>query len=144
MDTLIKAGLNLQKSKQTFDKIILIPFYRTVNMVTYNHKENMFEKIFGFERITRGENIMWTTDERIRERKVALADGGYAEPQRERRSDRKLSRTMAMVIGVLVTLEIMIAGAMVLNFDFRGADVIALGLGFMVLYSGVVALLTDK
>ena len=113
-------------------------------MVTYNHKENMFEKIFGFERITREENIMWTADERIRERKVALADGGYAEPQRERRSDRKLSHTMAMVIGVLVTLEIMIAGAMVLNFDFRGADVIALGLGFMVLYSGVVALLTDK
>lgn len=113
-------------------------------MVTYNHKENMFEKIFGFERITREENIMWTADERIRERKVALADGGYAEPQRERRSDRKLSRTMAMVIGVLVTLEIMIAGAMVLNFDFHGADVIALVLGFMVLYSGVVALLTDK
>ena len=51
---------------------------------------------------------------------------------------------MAMVIGVLVTLEIMIAGAMVLNFDFHGADVIALVLGFMVLYSGVVALLTDK
>ena len=36
-------------------------------MVTYNHKENMFEKIFGFERITREENIMWTADERIRE-----------------------------------------------------------------------------
>lgn len=90
------------------------------------------------------ERSMWTADERIRERKVALADGGYEEPGRSRRSDRKLSRTMAMVMGVLVTLEIMIAGAMVFNFDFRGADVVALILGFMVLYSGVVALLTDK
>ena len=86
---------------------------------------------------------MWNTEERIREKKAALADGRYVETRR-RRNEEKLSRTMAMVLGILVTLEIMTAGAMVLNFDFRGADVIALGLGFMVLYSGVVALLTDK
>ena len=30
------------------------------------------------------------------------------------------------------------------NFDFKGADVIALIFVFMVLYSGVVAMLTDK
>ena len=32
----------------------------------------------------------------------------------------------------------------VFNFDFKGADVIALIFAFMVLYSGVVAMLTDK
>ena len=86
---------------------------------------------------------MWNTEERIREKKAALADGRYVETRR-RRNDEKLSRTMAMVLGILVTLEIMTAGAMVLNFDFHGADVIALVLAFMVLYAGVVALLTDK
>ena len=49
-----------------------------------------------------------------------------------------------MFLGIIVTAEIMIAGAMVFNFDFKGADVIALIFAFMVLYSGVVAMLTDK
>ena len=47
-------------------------------------------------------------------------------------------------MGVLVTLEIMVIGAMLLNIDFHSADRIALVLAFMVLYSGVVAALTDK
>lgn len=51
---------------------------------------------------------------------------------------------MAMVLGALVTIEIMIMGAMLLKVDFHSADRIALALGFMVLYSGVVAALTDK
>ena len=46
--------------------------------------------------------------------------------------------------GALVTIEIMIMGAMLLKVDFHSADRIALALGFMVLYSGVVAALTDK
>lgn len=50
---------------------------------------------------------------------------------------------MAMVLGALVTIEIMIMGARLLKVDFHSADV-ALALGFMVLYSGVVAALTDK
>ena len=39
---------------------------------------------------------------------------------------------------------IMIGGAMIFNYDFHGADIIALLFAFMVLYSGVVAVLTDK
>ena len=37
-----------------------------------------------------------------------------------------------------------IMGAMVLKLDFHSADRIALALGFMVLYSGVVIALADK
>ena len=46
--------------------------------------------------------------------------------------------------GALLTIEIMIGGAMILNFDFKGADIIAVVLAFMVLYFAVVASLTDK
>lgn len=88
--------------------------------------------------------MMWSADERIKDRKVALAGGGYTEDRRNEKHHRKLSGAMAMILGVLVTLEIMVAGAMILNFDFRGADVIALIFAFVVLYSGVVAVLTDK
>ena len=48
---------------------------------------------------------------------------------------------MADDIGVW---ELMIGGAMIFNYDFHGADLIALLFAFMVLYSGVVAVLTDK
>ena len=41
-------------------------------------------------------------------------------------------------------IRIMIMGAMVLKLDFHSADRIALALGFMVLYSGVVIALADK
>ena len=57
---------------------------------------------------------------------------------------RKFSSIMAMVLGAIVTIEIMIMGAMVLKLDFHSADRIALALGFMVLYSGVVIALADK
>lgn len=90
---------------------------------------------------------MWNTEGKMQGRKVALAEGAYVTevmPERRKKSKGKLSSTMAMIMGALVTLEIMIAGAMVFNFDFRSADVIALVLGFVVLYSGVVAVLTDK
>lgn len=64
--------------------------------------------------------------------------------QTRKKETRKFSSVMAMIMGVLVTLEIMIMGAMFLNIDFHSADRIALVLAFMVLYSGVVAALTDK
>ena len=51
---------------------------------------------------------------------------------------------MAMVLGALLTMEIMLGGAMLFNFDFRGADIVAVVLSFMVLYFAVVASLTDK
>lgn len=64
--------------------------------------------------------------------------------QTRKKETRKFSSVMAMILGVLVTLEIMVMGAMLLNIDFHSADRIALVLAFMVLYSGVVAALTDK
>ena len=51
---------------------------------------------------------------------------------------------MAVIMGIVVTVEIMIAGGMILNIDFRSVDVIALLLAFVVLYFAVVAILTDK
>mgnify|MGYP000705620591 CR=1 FL=1 len=56
----------------------------------------------------------------------------------------KLSPSMAMLMGIAVTVEIMIAGGMILNIDFRSVDVIALILAFVVLYFAVVAILTDQ
>ena len=64
--------------------------------------------------------------------------------QTRKKETRKFSSVMAMIMGVLVTREIMVMGAMLLNIDFHSADRIALVLAFMVLYSGVVAALTDK
>lgn len=86
---------------------------------------------------------MWNTENQIRDRKLALAAGGYAEPEKEPRGG-KLSTAGAMATGVLVTLEIMVAGAMLLNLDFHGMDMIAVFLVFLVIYFGVVAALTDR
>lgn len=65
-----------------------------------------------------------------------------AERSHGKKNRRKFSSIMAMVLGAIVTIEIM--GAMVLKLDFHSADRIALALGFMVLYSGVVIALADK
>ena len=61
--------------------------------------------------------------------------------QRMRRRERhKFSRTM----GLIVTLEVMVAGGMIFNIDFHSADMVAVVMGFMVLYAGIVAILTDN
>ena len=60
-----------------------------------------------------------------------------AERSHGKKNRRKFSSIMAMVLGAIVTIEIMIMGAMVLKLDFHSADRIAC-FGFMVLYSGVV------
>ena len=51
---------------------------------------------------------------------------------------------MAVILGLIVTVELIIAGGMIFNIDFYSTDMIALFMGFMVLYAGVVALLTDN
>ena len=84
---------------------------------------------------------MWNTEN---SRKVALAEGRYVETGDGHYGKKKLSSGMAMILGALLTIEIMIGGAMILNFDFKGADIIAVVLAFMVLYFAVVASLTDK
>lgn len=60
------------------------------------------------------------------------------------KKEEKLSPSMAVIMGIVVTVEIMIAGGMILNIDFGSVDVIALLLAFVVLYFAVVAILTDK
>lgn len=85
---------------------------------------------------------MWNSERNINGRKAALAEG-YMEETQETHG-RKFSGSTAMVLGLFITLEIMIGGAMIFNYDFHGADIIALLFAFMVLYSGVVAVLTDK
>ena len=65
--------------------------------------------------------------------------------QRIRRNkNHKFSKTMALILGVIVTLEVMIAGGMIFNIDFHSADIIALIFGFIVVFSGAVAILTDN
>ena len=85
---------------------------------------------------------MWKSGRNINSRRAALAEG-YMEDTLERRG-RKFSGSTAMILGLFITLELMIGGAMIFNYDFHGADIIALLFAFMVLYSGVVAVLTDK
>lgn len=58
--------------------------------------------------------------------------------------NHKLSSVMAMLLGVIVTLEIMVAGAMLFNIDVRATDALSILFAFIVLYFGVVAALTDK
>ena len=84
---------------------------------------------------------MWNTENN---RKAVLADGRYVETESRHSGKQKLSSDMAMILGAVLTLEIMIGGAMLFNFDFHGADIIAVVLAFMVLYFAVVASLTDK
>lgn len=61
-----------------------------------------------------------------------------------RKERHKFSRTMAVILGLIVTLEVMVAGGMIFNIDFHSADMVAVIMGFMVLYAGIVAILTDN
>ena len=56
---------------------------------------------------------------------------GTAQKMRRRKENHKFSRMMA-------------AGGMIFNIDFHSADIVAVIMGFIVLYSGVVAVLTDN
>lgn len=88
---------------------------------------------------------MLSSKEKIGNRKIiAFAETGYYPQHEKKQENRKFSRSMAMILGLLATIEIMIAGAMVLNIDFHTADMIAVVFAFAVLYFGVVAVLTDK
>ena len=61
-----------------------------------------------------------------------------------KKESRKLSRTMAVILGLIVTLEVMIAGGMIFNIDFHSADIITLIFGAGVVFSAAVAVLTDN
>ena len=64
---------------------------------------------------------------------------GTAQKMRRRKENHKFSRMMAVILGLIVTVEVMIAGGMIFNIDFHSADIVAVIMGFIVLYSGVVA-----
>lgn len=51
---------------------------------------------------------------------------------------------MAVILGLIVTLEVMIAGGMIFNVDFHSADIITLIFGAGVVFSAAVAVLTDN
>lgn len=85
---------------------------------------------------------MWNFGRNVNTGKAALA-GSYREEDYATQS-KKFSGSMAMILGLFITIEIMTGGAMLFNFDFHSADIIALLFAFMVLYAGVVAVLTDK
>lgn len=92
---------------------------------------------------TEEEWTMWSLGRNVNTGKAALA-GGYREEDYATQPRKKFSGSMAMILGLFITVEIMIGGAMLFNFDFHSADIIALLFAFMVLYAGVVAVLTDK
>ena len=87
---------------------------------------------------------MLSTQQNIGNRKGVEFSDYYGEDHLNKKHTRKLSCAMAMVMGIVVTAEIMIAGGMIFNIDFHTTDTIALFFLFMVLYFGVVAVLTDK
>ena len=84
---------------------------------------------------------MWNTEN---SRKVALAEGRYMETEHRHTGKQKLSSGMAMILGALLTIEIMIGGAMILYFDFIVAVIFSVLLAFIVFYFVVVSSLTDK
>ena len=69
---------------------------------------------------------------------------GTAQKMRRRKENHKFSRMMAVILGLIVTVEVMIAGGMIFNIDFHSTDMVAVIMGFIVLYFGVVAVLTDN
>lgn len=76
---------------------------------------------------------------------IAFERGEYGgERNRSGKQERKAFRTMALILGVVLTLELMIMGAMLFHIDFHSADRITLILSFAAVYFGVVAGLTDK
>lgn len=66
------------------------------------------------------------------------------QEMRRKKESHKLSRTMAVILGLIVTVEVIVAGGMIFNVDFHSTDMVALFMGFMVLYAGIVAMLTDN
>ena len=89
---------------------------------------------------------VWETEEILCGNQAEILTAEELPLQRDIQESRgrKFSGSTAMILGLFITLELMIGGAMIFNYDFHGADLIALLFAFMVLYSGVVAVLTDK
>lgn len=83
---------------------------------------------------------MW--NEKKQQRRTVIAEGAVSAGVSE--GGERFSRNSALLLGAIAALEIMIAGAMAFNIDFLQADTIALFLAFVLLYFGIVAVLTDQ
>lgn len=91
----------------------------------------------GEREIRTDRRYMCNGDREIRTDRRYVRNGG-------RRKSGKLSGRMALIVGFVLALEITVAGSMVLHTDFFRRDPIALVMAFMILYCGVVAMLTDQ
>ncbi|MDY4693497.1 MAG: hypothetical protein SO401_08075 [Blautia sp.] len=88
---------------------------------------------------------MWNDQKNMRNGRMEVSRGcAAAHSERREPENRKLSGAMAMILGLAVTLEVIVAAGMIFNIDFHSTDTIALIFLFMVLYAGIVSLLTDK
>ena len=120
----------------------------TIPLTVYKKETNVRKKDFHF-----GIMCGMIYQKRIYVRKICLISGreenlmrntaGTTQEMR-RKENHKCSKTMAVILGLIVTLEVMIAGGMIFNIDFHSADMVAVVMGFMVLYAGIVAILTDN
>ncbi|MDO4519803.1 MAG: hypothetical protein Q4B47_05860 [Eubacteriales bacterium] len=86
---------------------------------------------------------MWSENKKIAGKKVRLANGSEMIVE-ERAQGHKLSTIMAMILGAFLTAEIMVASAMIFDFNLYYADKLSVVFAFVVLYMGVVAMLTDR
>ena len=66
-----------------------------------------------------------------------MANAAGTAQKMRRKENHKFSRMMAVILGLIVTVEVMIAGGMIFNIDFHSADIVAVIMGFIVVFSGV-------
>ena len=59
---------------------------------------------------------------------------GTAQKMRRRKENHKFSRMMAVILGLIVTVEVMIAGGMIFNIDFHSADMVAVIMGLSLIH----------
>ena len=119
------------------------PFISTVDecgvLCYFVQMRNVIEKfIYG------GYNISIQSDHfKFMEENLMRNTAGTTQEMR-RKENHKCSKTMAVILGLIVTLEVMIAGGMIFNIDFHSADIITLIFGAGVVFSAAVAVLTDN
>ena len=59
-----------------------------------------------------------------------MANAAGTAQKMRRKENHKFSRMMAVILGLIVTVEVMIAGGMIFNIDFHSADIVAVIMGF--------------
>lgn len=83
-------------------------------------------------------------EKKLYERKQQERHAQAVRAAHKKKENQKLSALMALIMGFILSLELILAGAMIMNVDLMSTDGIALILLFMVVYSGVIVFLTDN